>query len=59
MESVFNVKFINELYVKKYNIIILAVSHKEFKEIKIEKLLEKKSFVYDIKGFLTNYDSRL
>ena len=59
MESVFNVKFINELYVKKFNIIILAVSHKEFKEIKIEKLLEKKSFVYDIKGFLTNYDSRL
>ena len=44
-----------------YSMIILAVSHNEFKDLNIDNLKEKKSFVYDIKGFLarTIIDSRL
>lgn len=44
-----------------YSTIILAVSHNEFKDLNIDNLKEKKSFVYDIKGFLarTIIDSRL
>ena len=44
-----------------YSTIILAVSHKEFKKLKITSLLAENSFVYDIKGFLPEelIDSRL
>ena len=40
---------------KKYNVIILAVSHTIYKKIKIEnlkKLLTKEGFVFDVKGML-------
>tara|TARA_B100000161_G_scaffold254716_1_gene216267 strand:- start:769 stop:2049 length:1281 start_codon:yes stop_codon:yes gene_type:complete len=40
---------------KKYNVIILAVSHQYYKHIKIENLkkhLKKEGFVFDVKGIL-------
>jgi len=37
---------------QKYHAVVLAVSHKEFASIELEKLKEKNAVVYDIKGFL-------
>ncbi len=37
---------------QKYHAVVLAVSHKEFAAIELEKLKEKNAIVYDIKGFL-------
>ncbi len=37
---------------QKYHAVVLAVSHKEFASIELEKLKEKNAIVYDIKGFL-------
>ena len=46
---------------KDYSTIILAVSHNEFRDLKIIDLLAGDGFVYDIKGFLSKeiIDSRL
>ena len=37
---------------KKYSAIILAVAHKEFLSLNLEKLLEPKGVIYDVKGVL-------
>ena len=48
----FNLDLIPELN-KKYNLIILAVAHDEFKNINIENLkINKNSIVFDLKAFL-------
>lgn len=44
---------------KKYEAIVLAVAHKEFKDIDVLKLKNKKSVVYDIKNFLAIKDKSL
>lgn len=49
----YNIELLNKLDNKKYNAVILAVAHNEFKEINIESLtVENCSVVYDIKSFL-------
>ena len=46
-----NIKIVKNL--KQYDLIILAVSHREFKEIDFSKLKKNdKSIIYDIKSFL-------
>ena len=53
VESEYNIQMINSLNKKKkYECIVLAVSHKQFKDIDISKLKKQNSLVYDIKGFL-------
>jgi UDP-N-acetyl-D-galactosamine dehydrogenase len=37
---------------KKYNAIVLAVSHDEFRELDLQGLLEKDGVIYDVKGVL-------
>ncbi len=37
---------------REYEAILLAVGHKEFKEIDIKSLKAKKGIIYDVKGFL-------
>jgi UDP-N-acetyl-D-galactosamine dehydrogenase len=37
---------------KKYDAIILAVSHQEFKDLDWEKIKHDRSVIYDVKGFL-------
>ena len=51
----------NEVFRMKYSAIVLAVSHKEFLEIKFEEITEELSIIFDIKGFLPHslVDSRL
>ena len=48
----YGLKTINEIPKIKYEVIILAVSHKCFKEINISKLKKENTIVYDVKGFL-------
>ncbi|PQJ73771.1 nucleotide sugar dehydrogenase [Polaribacter gangjinensis] len=48
-----------ELYSHKYDAIVLAVSHDEFKTIDLDKLKKKKAVVYDIKDFLDEKDKSL
>ena len=44
----------------KYDAIILAVAHNEFKTLKIKDLTNgDDSVVYDVKGFLDNYTHKL
>ena len=59
----FGIKVSNEQseIVPNNSALILAVSHKEFREMDISALLAENSFVYDIKGFLNKEltDARL
>ena len=56
--EVFNSKLVLDA---KYSAIILAVSHDEFLKIDLAKIKAKKSFLFDIKGFLPQnlVDARL
>ena len=48
----FKINLTKEIYKFKYDAIILAVPHNEFKDIKLHKLKRNdKSIVYDIKNF--------
>jgi len=46
---------------KKFDAIILAVAHEEFKKIRLRDLVNKKSVIYDVKGVLdkNEIDARL
>ena len=60
MKNEFNVNLITEF--EKYNVIILAVAHDNFKQIDIENLKsDEGSVIYDIKSFLEkkSVDGRL
>jgi UDP-N-acetyl-D-glucosamine/UDP-N-acetyl-D-galactosamine dehydrogenase len=51
VEDEYNIRMVDELN-KKYDAIILAVSHKEFNDISLQELkINSNSVVYDIKGF--------
>ena len=41
-----------QLYDKKYDAVVLAVSHNEFKEIDVLRLKKENGVVYDVKNFL-------
>ncbi|MFR8836112.1 MULTISPECIES: nucleotide sugar dehydrogenase [Bacteroides] len=58
----YGIEVINELPSAKYNAIILAVAHDEFKVLDINQLIEKEiAVVFDVKGFLDSeiIDARL
>ena len=49
----YNINVLNSInYKNSYEIIILAVAHNEFLDIRYDDLKSSKSIVYDIKGFL-------
>ncbi len=48
-----------ELPENKFDAIVLGVAHNEFTSLNIDTLRKKKSLIYDVKGFLKNYDNRL
>lgn len=56
----YNLPLVQSLH-KKYNAIVLAVSHQEFKSIDLNNLKEPNAVVYDVKAFLdkTNITARL
>ncbi len=59
VQEQYNIKLLEDLYEKKYKAIVLAVSHKEFKEIDVLRLKSKTSVVYDVKNFLDIKDKSL
>tara|TARA_Y100000766_G_C18911264_1_gene608474 strand:+ start:416 stop:1693 length:1278 start_codon:yes stop_codon:yes gene_type:complete len=53
LKEKYNVNILKSLnYNNSYELIILAVAHNEFLDIKYDNLKSSKSIVYDIKGFL-------
>ena len=48
----YNLDSSSKLFNKKYEAIVLAVSHKEFLKIKLDDYLVKNGIIYDIKGVL-------
>ena len=61
MMEEYGVKIFNELPKKKYDVIILAVSHQEFADINFSELKNDASVIFDVKAFLDRdlVDSRL
>jgi UDP-N-acetyl-D-galactosamine dehydrogenase len=53
VSSEYNINLINDLYFQKYNAIILAVCHDEFRDINYTKLKKTdNSIIFDLKSFL-------
>ncbi|WP_233883728.1 nucleotide sugar dehydrogenase [Tenacibaculum piscium] len=50
--SEYDFELTNNLYEKKYDAVVLAVSHHQFKEIDLLQLKKENSVVYDVKNFL-------
>jgi UDP-N-acetyl-D-mannosaminuronate dehydrogenase len=48
----YNIDITNELPKDKFDAVILAVSHNEFADIDVNKLIKKDHVVFDVKGFL-------
>lgn len=57
----YGVEIQNELPTARYDAIILAVSHREFEDLDLDKLKADNAVVYDVKSFLSShtYDQRL
>ncbi len=57
----YNIASLRQLPDKKYDTIILAVAHKEFKNINFDLLKKETSIIYDVKAFLNKklVDGRL
>ena len=55
----YDINLIKQVYDKRYDAVVLAVSHKDFREIDVLKLKKEKSVVYDIKNFLEIKDKSL
>lgn len=52
VEREYGVKIVNDLPSEKFDALIMAVAHNEFKTIDLVSLLKSTSVVYDVKGFL-------
>lgn len=57
----YGITCLNELPKGKYDAVILAVNHREFSDLEFNKLLNKTSVLYDVKGALKRHevDARL
>jgi UDP-N-acetyl-D-galactosamine dehydrogenase len=56
----YDISVLNELPNKKFDAIILAVAHNEFKKLDLEILkISNDSIIYDVKGFLDQYTHKL
>jgi len=49
----------NKLPEAQYDSIVLTVAHNEFLELNVEKLMNKSSVIYDVKGILSQVDGKL
>lgn len=56
VEHEYNLKLIKELNIVKYEAVVLAVAHNEFKELKLKT---NENIVFDIKSILDETDGRL
>ncbi len=47
----YSIQILKSLPKKTYNVLVLAVSHNEFKDLELNKMTNKNSVIYDIKSF--------
>jgi UDP-N-acetyl-D-galactosamine dehydrogenase len=59
LKKEYNINLIQNINKRKYGAIVLAVAHKEFKNMEISELQKKNAVVYDIKNFLKIKDKSL
>ncbi|MBR6716411.1 MAG: nucleotide sugar dehydrogenase [Prevotella sp.] len=61
VRKVYHIELINELPKEKVDAAILAVAHREFKDLDVKSLVKDKSVIFDVKSFLdrTIVDGRL
>lgn len=52
VKETYDIDIISKAPFKKYEAVILAVSHKEFESINIKNLLSENGIIYDVKGVL-------
>ena len=52
VSEAYDIALNKQLYDKKYDAVVLAVSHNEFKEIDVLRLKKENGVVYDVKNFL-------
>jgi UDP-N-acetyl-D-galactosamine dehydrogenase len=52
VEEEYHVPIVNKLPEDQYDVIILAVAHKEFLTLDIKSMLKENGLVYDVKGIL-------
>ena len=52
VKETYDIDIINKAPFKKYEAVILAVSHKEFESLNIRNLLSENGIIYDVKGVL-------
>jgi UDP-N-acetyl-D-galactosamine dehydrogenase len=57
----YDIEIMSEFPKSKYDALLLAVAHKEFREIDLKQLRKKGTVIYDVKGFLDRdlVDARL
>lgn len=48
----YGIEIANELPIEKYNAVIMAVAHNEFKELDVVPILNKHHVIFDVKGFM-------
>jgi len=51
-----NIEILNDPPEKKYQVVILAVSHDKFLSIDIQDFLTEQGLVYDVKGFIKSFE---
>ncbi|WP_435264095.1 nucleotide sugar dehydrogenase [Tenacibaculum sp. nBUS_03] len=59
LQDEFGITVIENVFSKRYEAIVLAVSHNQFKNLDIGKLKAEQSVVYDVKNFLSLKDKSL
>ena len=52
VQEVYKLESIQQIPKETFDVVVLAVSHKEFIQLDLKPLLKKKSVVYDVKGVL-------
>lgn len=55
----YGLEITNQMPVGKFDAVVLAVAHKEFLEIKIDKMKNVKGVLYDVKGIFGHADKKL
>lgn len=59
VEHEYGFSVINEMKDEKFDVIILTVAHNEFLNLNLHNYLKENGVIYDVKGILSEYDSRL
>ena len=59
VKAKYGITLLESLKSKKFDAVVLAVAHRQFKNIIIENLTSPRGVIYDVKGYLNKYTKRL